>query len=108
MQGTWVWFLVQEDPTYHRATKPRKPQLLSPYTTPTKTPAPRAHALQQKKLLQWEACAPKLENRPCFLQLEKAHIQQQRPSATKNKQIKSRGKKKKLALLWLRVDTYSF
>ena len=39
---------------------------------------PRARAPQQEKPPQSEACAP---------QLEKAHAQQQRPNAAKNKQI---------------------
>ena len=40
---------------------------------------PRARAPQQEKSLQWEACAPQLESSPSSLQLEKAHMQQQRP-----------------------------
>ena len=35
----------------------REPQLLSPRTTTTEAHAPRAHALQQEKPLQWEARA---------------------------------------------------
>ena len=56
MQETRVWFLVQEDPTYLRAT-----QLMSLACTTTKTG-------------------------PCHsLQLEKTHTQHQRPSTAKNK-----------------------
>ena len=70
MQGTRVWALVWEDPTYRRATKPVchnywactlepvESQLLSPCTTTTEARAPRAHALQQEKPPQWEARAP--------------------------------------------------
>ena len=91
MQGTWVQALIQEDPTCREATKPVRhnywahtttteptPQLLSPHhnywahTTTTEDRAPRGHALQRR-------VAPRL------LQLEKAHVQQQRPNAAKNK-----------------------
>ena len=70
MQGTRVWALVQGDPTRRGATKPMShnywacapepmshnywahvPQLL-------KLMCPRAHAPQQEKPPQWEACAP--------------------------------------------------
>ena len=70
-QGTWVQSLVQEDPTWRRATKPvhhnywactvepvshnhwaRMPQLLKPECLA------RAHAPQQEKPPQWEAHAP--------------------------------------------------
>ena len=78
MQGTWVWALVPEDPTCHGANKPMShnywahvPQLLKP-----------AHlelVLHSKdKPPQWEAH---------LLQLEKAHVQQRRPKAAKNKLI---------------------
>ena len=36
----------------------RVPQLLSPRAATTEARAPRAHAPQQEKPLQWEACAP--------------------------------------------------
>ena len=42
------------------------------------SPQPRAHALQQEKPLQWEACTP---------QLEKARAQQWRPNADKETEI---------------------
>ena len=76
MQGTWVWALVQEDPTCRGATKPvrhnywacaleptshsywaRALQLLSPRAATTEARVPRAHAPQQKKPPQWEASA---------------------------------------------------
>ena len=53
------------------------PQLLSPH--------PRAYALQQEKPLQWEDPTLQLERNPPSSQLEKAHVQQRRPSAAKNK-----------------------
>ena len=52
---------------------------------------PRDGALQQEKPPQWEAQAPQLESSPYSLQLEKAHVQQGRPS--KPKQINKRKKK---------------
>ena len=77
VQGTQVGALVWEDPTCHGATKPvchnywacalepashdywaREPQLLSPCATTTEAHAPRAHAPQQEKPLQWDACTP--------------------------------------------------
>ena len=68
MQGIPVWFLGQEDPTSCRAT--------NPCTATTEAQAPRACALQKEKPLQREACT---------LQLEKVRVQQQIPSAAKNK-----------------------
>ena len=35
-----------------------EPQLLSPRATATEAHVPRAHALQQEKPPQWEACTP--------------------------------------------------
>ena len=45
----------------------------------------RAHTAQQEEPLQWETHAWLLESSPCLLQLEKFHVQQQRPNAAKNK-----------------------
>ena len=83
MQKTQVWSLIWEDPTCHKATKPRYHnssaralesvscnyqahvlQLLKPAR-------PRACALQQKSL-QWEACTPQLESSPQTQKLEKS------------------------------------
>ena len=66
MQGTWVWALFQEDPTYRGAAKPVRhnywactlePQLLSPRATTTTACVLRAHAPQQEKPPPWEASA---------------------------------------------------
>ena len=65
-------------------SRTREPQLLSLCATTTGARAPRARALQQKKPLQWEARAPQ-QSSPHLLQLEKAHAQQRRPNAAKNK-----------------------
>ena len=92
MQGTRVQALVREDPTCHRATNPvchnywaREPQLLSPCATTTEARMPTARAPQQEKPQQWEACAPQWKSSPHSPQLEKAHAQQKRPKAAKNK-----------------------
>ena len=55
---------------------PHATGLISLYATATVSMHPRACALQQEKPPQWEAYQP---------QLEKAHAQQQRSSATINK-----------------------
>ena len=69
MQETWVWSLIWEDPTCHRATKPgtcncwaHVPQLLKPA-------CPRARALHQEQPPQWKPCTPQLESSPHSLQL---------------------------------------
>ena len=66
VQETQVRALVWEDPTCHGATKPVRhnywacePQLLSLRATTTEAHMPRAHALQQEKPPQWEACTPR-------------------------------------------------
>ena len=51
-----------------------EPALQSPWTTTTEAHLPTACAPQQEKPPQWEACTP---------QLEKARMQQQRPSTAK-------------------------
>ena len=86
MQGTRVWSLVREDPTCCWTTKPEA-QLLRPCEATTEAPLSRARAPQQEKPWQWEACATAMKISPCSPQLEKAHMQQQRPTETKiNKQ----------------------
>ena len=47
----------------------------------------RARVPQKEKPQLWEVCPPHLESSSCSLQLEKVLVQQQRPSAAKNKQI---------------------
>ena len=46
---------------------------------------PRACAPQQEKPPQWDVRTPQLESSPSLLQLEKAQVQQQRPSTAKKK-----------------------
>ena len=80
MQGTPARFLVWEDPTCHRTTKPRHHNHWAR--------VPGACALQPGKPLQEGARAPHTGSSPHVLQREKVHAQQQRPSTGKiNKQI---------------------
>ena len=62
-----------------------EPVLQSPGATTTKPTHPRAHVSQQEKPPQQETCSPQLESSPCFPQLEKAYLQQPRPSTAENK-----------------------
>ena len=97
MQETQVWAVVWEDPTCRGAAGPMHhnywactlepashnywapvPQLLSPRATTTEARTPRARASQQEK-------PPQRRVAPRLLQLEKAHAQQRRPNAAKNK-----------------------
>ena len=76
MQGTRVRALLWEDPTCRRATKPVRHNYWacalepashnywSPRATTTEARAPRAHAPQQEKPLQWEARAPQRRVNP--------------------------------------------
>ena len=79
MQRTWIWSLIQEDSTCHRATTCHKywacvlRLLMAGHAI--------ACALQQEKPLQWEAHAPQLECSLHSLPLEKAYVRQWRPNA---------------------------
>ena len=91
MQGKRVRALVQEDTTCHGATKPVRRNYWacalepmshnywSPCTTTTEAHAPRAHAPQQEKPPQWEACAPQQRVAPTPATRESPH------AATKTK-----------------------
>ena len=95
MQGTQVRFLVWEDPTWHRVTKPKghsfwvcSLELLCHNSWACvlqvlKSARPGARAPQQEKPPQREARTPQLESSPCSPQLEKARAQQRRPSTAK-------------------------
>ena len=116
MQGTWVWVLVQEDPTCRGATKPvchnywacalqpvshnywaHALQLLKPACS-------RARMLQLLKSVRLESCSATrgdtamrnlrttTNSSPRSPQLEKAHAQQQRPSAAKKQTNKQNWK----------------
>ena len=75
MQETQVWSLIWEDPTHYGATKPMCPNFWAcrnPGATPLKPLHPRAHALQQEKLLSWEPHIEQPDSSPCLRQLEKS------------------------------------
>ena len=74
MQGTWVWLLVWEDSTCPRATKPMPHNYCTYMLQLLKPKHPETCAPQQQKPPQWDALAP---------QLEKACVQQRRPSTAK-------------------------
>ena len=96
IQGTSVQSLIQEDPTYCGATEPMGHKLWAgtlettgynywaqrATTTKGCATCPRACVLQQEKP-QWEACA-QLQSGPHSPQLEKACVQQWRPSTAIN------------------------
>ena len=96
MQGIQVRALVQEDPTCHGATKPvrhnywactleptshnywaHEPQLLSLCTYSPCFTAREATAMRSPRTA--------MKSSPCLPQLEKACMQQRRPSTVKNK-----------------------
>ena len=88
-----------------QVTKACSPLLLSPYATTTEAhvpwildietterscgttegPAPRAWTLQRGEATTMRSLCITTKSSPCSAQLEKAHSQQQRPSATKSK-----------------------
>ena len=74
MQETWVWSLVQEDPTRCRTTNPEhhnyRAQALKAVSW--NYWRPRVHALQQDKSPQWEAHALQLKSSSHLQQLEKS------------------------------------
>ena len=88
MQGTRVRAPVQEDPTCRGATKPMRHNYwacaLEPASHNYWARVPGARAPQEKPP-QWEARAPQRRVAPAHRQLEKAHVQQQRPNAARNK-----------------------
>ena len=104
MQGTWVWALVQEDPTCRGATKPVRhnywacalepashnywalvPQLLKP--------APLEPVLHKRSHCS-EELHTATKSSPRSPQLEKARVQQRRPNTAKiNKHIFKKTKK---------------
>ena len=63
---------------------PHAQEQLSLCTATAEAHGPGAHALQHEKPLQREAHAPQ-QRVPRLLHLEKAHVQQPRPSAAKSK-----------------------
>ena len=95
MQGRWVRSQVREDSTCHAAPTPVQRSCWAHAPEPAccndwalilhpQSHTSRAHAPQEKPL-QWEACISQLESSPPSLKGEKAHVQHQRASTTKNK-----------------------
>ena len=78
MQGTWVWCLVQEDSTCHRAIKPVSHNYWAH--------VPRASAPQEQPLRS-EARALQVESSYPSLEPEKVCVQRQRSSTAINNQI---------------------
>ena len=87
--GDTSLILVQEDPTCLRTIKPVHPNCWACALQRLKPTHPRACALQQEKPPLWEAHTPQPENSPRWQQLERAHKQQWRRRAAKNKWLKS-------------------
>ena len=87
--GTRVQALVREDLTCRGATKP----VHHNYWTCALEPAshnywacmPRAHAPQQDKPLQWEACAQQRRIAPTCHKYRKSALSNKRSNAAKNK-----------------------
>ena len=89
MQGTRVRALVREDSTCRGATKPVRHNYwacaLEPMSHNYWARAPRALALQQREATAMRSPCTATKSSPCSPQLEKAHVQQQRLNAAKNK-----------------------
>ena len=89
MQGTRVQALAQEDPICRGATKLMRHNYwawdLEPASHNYWSHAPRAHAPQQEKPLQWEACAPQREVAPAHCNERKPAHSNEDPTQPKNK-----------------------
>ena len=66
-------------------SRAREPQLLSPRATTAEARAPRACAPRQKEATAMRSQCTTRKSSPRSLQLEKAHWQQRKPNAAKNK-----------------------
>ena len=99
-QGTWVQSLVWEDSTARGATKAvhhncwahtLESRVLAWRAATTKAHMSRSRPPKQEKPPQGEAGVLQLESSPCSLQVEKALIEQWRPSAAKHKDVFCKG-----------------
>ena len=95
-QRTWIWSLIQEDSTYYRATKCICHNHWACVLQLPIAVHPTACALQQEKPLQWEAHALELERSVHSPPLEKAYVQQWRPSTARKKERKKNFLKRKI------------
>ena len=68
-------------------SRAREPQLLSPRATTTEARVPRAYA-PQREATTMRSPRTAMKSSPHSPQTEKAHTQQRRPNAAKNKKIK--------------------
>ena len=91
--------LVQEDPTCHGATKPVRHNCWACALEPTChnywSPCTWSPCSATREATAMRGPHTAARSSPCSPQLEKAHTQQQRSNADKNKQIKWIKKKKK-------------
>ena len=86
-------------------SRAREPQLLSPHATTTEPRAPRAHALQQEKPLQWEARAQQWRVAPARHNLRKPVRSNKNPTQPKtNNKIKKFIKKKSSSINCLKEE----
>ena len=88
MQGTQVWFLVQEDPTCHGATKPMRHNYWTHALELGSHNYWSLHPLQQEKLQQWEA--------PCWPELEETQMHQRRALCAKQSIIQPKINKSRI------------
>ena len=105
MQESWVWSLIWDNPTCHRASKAVGHNYWAPVPQLLKFVRPRACAPQQEKPLQWEVCKPQLETSPCLLQLEKSPQINKDPAQPKinvyiNKIIKKSNNNNTVLYIW--------
>ena len=76
--GTQVWSPIWDDRICWGTAEPMCHSCWARTLEPVPCP-------QQEKPLQWKSHALQLENKPHSPQLEKAHVQQQRPGTAKSK-----------------------
>ena len=95
VQRTWVWFLVREDPTCHRAAT------LTMYCATTTEPAFESPRFATKEATAMRSLCTTMKSTPCLLQLEKAHRQQWRPSTIKCIHLLKKERKAAWAILAL-------
>ena len=89
MQGTWVWSLVQEDPSCRGATKPVRHNYwacaLEPASHNCWSPCAWSPCSTTREATAMRSPRTATKSSPRSLQLEKAHMQQWRPNTAKNK-----------------------
>ena len=103
VQGTQVWSLVWEDSMCCGTSKPSCHNYWACVLQWLK-PGGLESVLQTREATAIRSPLTTTKNSPCSLQLEKAHIKQQRASAAKNKYIKTVIPVKSLSHVWLFRD----